>query len=271
MQRHKLRRRGIGILASLTLLGNFAALPIAASSFQDHLTPLQAAIRQQQSRLNSGDDEERRDAVMRLGILRHPEASRAALNALNDTSIAVRVAAVTSVLSLPGAESAAALIPLLKDKNEFVRQETAYGLGQTGSRNAVAPLIDLLGREKQPGVRGAAVVSLGRLRDESAVVPLAQLLGSGLSGKGKGREQNVLVLRAAARSLGQIGSRAGVPSLIAVLENENIESDIRREAAEALGRIGDPSAAVALRATMSSTDPYLARAAEDSLRRIVDR
>ena len=271
MQLHSLRRRGVGRVASLILLSNFAALPIAASSFQNNLTPLQAAIRLQQSRLNSGDDEERRDAVMRLGILRHPDASRAALNALNDASIAVRVAAVTSVMSLPGSESAAALIPLLNDKNDFVRQETAYGLGQTGSRNAVPPLIELLVREKQAGVRGAAVVSLGRLRDEAAVVPLAQLLGSGLSGKGKGREENVLVLRAAAKSLGEIGSRAGVPSLIAVLENEKLESDIRREAAEALGRIGDPAAAAALRATMSSADPYLARTAEDSLRRIVGR
>jgi HEAT repeat protein len=271
MQFQCIRREGITALLALASLINLPVLTTSASTPQDNLTPLKAAIRQQQTRLSSGDDEERRDAVMRLGLLHHPDASRTALPALSDLSIAVRVAAVTAVLSLPGSESAASLIPLLNDKNDFVRQETAYALGHTGSRSAVAPLLELLRREKQAGVRGAIVVSLGRLRDESAVVPLAQLLGAGLSGKGKGREQNVLVLRAAAESLGEIGSRAGVPALISLLENTEIDSDIRRGAAEALGRIRDPAASSALRATMTSTDPYLARAAEESLRRIENR
>ena len=269
MQKEKFRREFSTLLGLLLMAAGLAFPAAARSSFQDKsLTPLQSEIRRQQDRLSSADDEERRDAIGRLGLLHHPDASRAALAGLNDPSIAVRVAAVTAVLSLPASESAAALVPLLQDKNYFVRQETAYALGHTGSRSAVAPLIELLGREKEAGARGAAVVSLGRLGDETAVVPLVQLLTNQSSGKGKTREQNVLVLRAAAQALGEIGSRTAVPALIATLENANNDSDVRREAAEALGRIGDPAAASALRASLVSTDPYLSLAAEKSLRRL---
>lgn len=252
--------------AGLILLATAFAFPfsIRASSFQDRdLTPLQAAIRQQQNRLDSGDAEERRDAIMRLGLLHHRDASMAASAGLNDASTSVKVAALTSVLSLPASESAALLIPLLKDKNEFVRQETAYALGKTGSRTAVAPLIELLSREKLSGVRGAVVVSLGQLRDEAAVVPLAQVLSEGTK-----LNKNVFVLRAAAQSLGEIKSRAGVPALIGVLQNEAYDTDIRREAANALGRIGDQAAISALRVVLSSGDPYLSMAAENALREL---
>ncbi|HET6892341.1 MAG TPA: HEAT repeat domain-containing protein, partial [Pyrinomonadaceae bacterium] len=97
-------------------------------------------IEKQRERLTSPEVEERRDAVMRLAALRRPEASRAALAALNDALPIVRATAVGAVLWLPGEESARALIPLLNDKHEFVRQETAYALGRIGSRTAVAPL-----------------------------------------------------------------------------------------------------------------------------------
>ena len=46
------------------------------------LTPLQHEIAKQQNRLSAIETEERRDAVVRLGVLHHPEASRAALVAL---------------------------------------------------------------------------------------------------------------------------------------------------------------------------------------------
>jgi HEAT repeat protein len=219
--------------------------------------------------LSSPDSEERRDAIMQLGLLRHAEASRAAVPGLSDEAIAVRVAAATAVLSLPGDESAALLIPLLTEKNEFVRQEIAYALGKTGSRASVAPLIEMLGREKDSGARGAAIVSLGRLSDDAAAAPLLQILSGGLAGKK--REQNPFVLRAAARGLGQLRSRIAVPTLVALIENPKLEADIKREAAAALGQIGDPAAAPALRAALASPDPYLLLAAEESLRRINPR
>src|SRR5438309_11776129 len=97
-------------------------------------TPLQREIERQRLRLSSEDAEERRDALMRLGNLKRPEASRAAAVSLNDIAPIVRVTAAHAILSLPQEEAARLLIPLLQDKSEFVRRETAYALGVTRSR-----------------------------------------------------------------------------------------------------------------------------------------
>jgi len=235
------------------------------------LTPLQFEIQKQRERLSAADVEERRDAVMRLKALRHPDASRAAVSALKDNLAIVRATASSAVLTLPGEEAATSLLPLLDDKDEFVRQEAAYALGQTRSKTAVAPLIERLASDKKDGVRGAAAVALGQIADEAAVVSLAQILSPqiGLPGSRKSkRKTNDLVLRAAAHSLGQIASRAGVPALVATLEDEKTADDIRREAAFALGQIGDPSARQALQRALSARDPYLSFAADKALRRI---
>jgi HEAT repeat protein len=235
------------------------------------LTPNQQAIESQRERLGSSDLEERRDAVMRLGNLHNAAASRAAVAALSDVSPVVRATAAKAVLSLDPNVAVDVLLPLLKDKDEFVRREAAYALGRTRSRTATAPLSELLLTDKEDGVRAAAAVALGHIADEAAVVPLAATLAPALAERGspkRKREQNVFVLRAAAVSLGQIGSRAGTPALIAALSNEKIDNDVRREAARSLGRIGDPAAVPALRAASTAADPFLARIAYDALKKL---
>ncbi|MGH9968577.1 MAG: HEAT repeat domain-containing protein, partial [Pyrinomonadaceae bacterium] len=119
------------------------------------LIPLQLEIEKQRQRLSSSEAEERRDAVMRLAALRHPDASRAAVIALADILPIVRATAAGAVLWLPAEQSAAALLPLLDDKDEFVRKEVAYALGKTRSKSAVAALLKRLAKEKKDGVRGA--------------------------------------------------------------------------------------------------------------------
>ncbi len=212
---------------------------------------------------------------MRLAALRHPDASRVAVSALDDAAGIVRAMASGAVQWLPSEEGAAALLPLLGDKDEFVRQEAAYALGRTKSRNAVTPLIERVAKDKKEGVRGAAAVALGLIGDESAVVSLTQVLSAQTSLPGmkakKSTEKNVFVLRAAAVSLGQIGSRAGLPALVAALEDEGTSDDVRREAARALGLIGDPAAEPALRKVLMARDAYLSFAAYEALRRISRR
>jgi HEAT repeat protein len=235
------------------------------------LTPIQIAVENQRERLASSDVEERRDAVMRLGNLHAAEASRAAVPALSDASPIVRATAAKAVLSLDPNESVSVLLPLLKDKDEFVRREAAYALGRTRSRIATAALSERLLTDKEDGVRAAAAVALGEIADEAAVVSLAGTLAPELAGQGTGRkkrEQNVFVLRAAAVSLGQIGSRAGTPALIAALSNEKVDGDVRREAARSLGKIGDPAAAPALRAASTAADPFLSQTAYEALRKL---
>ena len=257
------------ILAAGAIVVVFVTLVHAQST--RNLTPVQFEIEKQQQRLSSGDAEERRDALMRLGAMRRAASSRVALPALSDPLPMIRVMAAKAILSLDPAESAAALLPLLNDKDEFVRREVAYTLGRTRSRTATAALSDRLLNDKESGVRGAAAVALGEIGDETAVVALASTLAPQLAAPAKGKrkpEANDFVLRAAAVALGQIKNRAGVPALISALSNEKFSEDVRREAARALGMIGDPAAIPALRSVSVSEDPFLAQLAFESLRKI---
>jgi HEAT repeat protein len=260
----------VGLLVIGVLL-----MPAIVCSFQDRsgsLTPLQLEIEKQRQRLSSAELEERRDAIIRLGSMQHAAASRAALAGLKDQLAIVRATSVTAILSLPAEESAANLLPLLTDKDEFVRREATYALGTTRSATVVPSLIELLRNDKIDEVRGAAAVALGRIANESALSSLQNVLtGQTEQTKTKKtkRELNPFVLRSAARALGQIGSRASVQVLLATLQDEKLEDDLRREAAIALGVIGDQAALPALRTATSARDPHLAVAADTAIKSIL--
>lgn len=261
------------LLSIVLLIGVGGQLNSVQAQDPTRLTPMQLTIERQRQRLSSVEIEDRREALMQLRALQRPEASRVALSALNDPAPIIRATATAAVLWLPADESIVGLLPLLNDKDEFVRQQTAYSLGLTRSRSAVPGLIERL-TDKRDSVRGAAAVALGQIADPSAVTTLAAVLNpqAGLASSKKNKkskqEENPFVLRSAARSLGQIGNYAGTPALLNVLQDENAESDLRREAAIALGQIGDASAVPALRAVATAGDPYLAEAAHQALRRI---
>jgi HEAT repeat protein len=258
---------------SICTLFTFAWLSCAVVAAQEprNLTPVQLEIQTQQRRLSSSDVEERRDAVMRLGSMRLAAASRAVVPALQDAEPIVRATAAKAILSIGSEESAGLLLPLLNDKDEFVRRETAYALGHTRSRSATVALSDRLLNDKEDGVRGAAAVALGHIADEAAVIALVGTLAPELSAPAKKkqkRESNVFVLRAAAVALGQIRSRAGTAALISALNNEKLSSDVRREAARSLGLIGDPTAFSALKAATTASDPFLSEIAHEALKKL---
>ncbi len=257
------------LLAVMLGAGEAAAWYLITGQSNQQLTPIQRELERQRQRLKSDALEERRDALMRLGNLKVPDASRIAAAGLIDAAPIVRVAATHAILSLPQAEAATLLIPLLQDKLEFVRRETAYALGETRSRSAAAPLESVLLEDKETSVRGAAAVALGEIGAESSVQSLSQILAGQTEKRKKAKAgSNEFIMRAAARSLGQIKSRSGVAVLIATLTNDANGNDVRREAATALGLIGDPSAAPALQAAFTSGDPYLSEAARAALRRL---
>lgn len=260
--------------AMIALLLSFAASPVRAQTATpaSQLTPSQLEIEKQRQRLSSSDAEERRDALMHLGWMKRSESSRIAASGLHDSTAIVRATAARAVLALSPDEAAALLIPNLRDSDEFVRQETAYALGETQSRMGVAPLVALLDKEKKDGVRGAIAVALGEIGDESAVSPLSQLLSRRVAASGilnkirrSKKDENEFVRRAAAHSLGQIRSRAAVPALIAVLLDKRAPDDVRREAASSLGLIGDASAVTALNSVLDERDPYLAQTAREAI------
>lgn len=242
---------------------------------QSDLTPLQREVRVQTARLSSADVEERRDAVTRLGATGRPEGSRAAAAALADPSAVVRATAARAVLSLGHNEAATLILPLLRDRDEFVRREAAYALGLTRSPYAVTALAAAVETDKKPSVRGAAAVALGQIGDATAAPALAgalarRLPASGLFGRllRKKVEEDEFVRRAAAVSLGQMASRESVPALVEALSDTRAPSDIRRECARALGIIGDARAVPALRSALAAQDPYLSRISFEALKKI---
>jgi len=271
---HSSRKFCCSVLLVATTLS--LALTSAAGKYSyqspQELTRLQAEIEKQKARLSVAEIEERRDAVMRLGALRRMDASRVVIPALADPAAIVRVAAAVAVLSLPAEECVSVLLPLLNDRDPFVRQEVCYALGNIRNRNAIAALVERLNTDKEDGVRGAAAVALGMIRDEGAVIPLAQILsGTSVSSRASRKrktKENSFVLRAAAQALGEIRSRAAVPVLVETLSNDSLADDVRREAAESLGRIGDASASAALQAASEGHDAYLSRIALEALHKI---
>jgi HEAT repeat protein len=269
------RRRGSLLLFTLNCLFVLTATALLHARPQSDLTPLQHEIRVQTARLSSADVEERRDAVARLGAMTRPEGSRAAAASLADPSPTVRATAARAVLSLGPGEAATLVLPLLRDRDEFVRRESAYALGLTRSPSAIAALTAAVETDKKPSVRGAAAVALGQIGDASAAPTLAgalsrRLPASGLFNRLRRRkvEEDEFVRRAAAVSLGHIGSRESVPALVEALSDVRAPADVRRECARSLGIIGDPSAVPALRSVLSAQDPYLSRIAFEALRKL---
>lgn len=250
--------------------------------------------------LNRGNTEQKRDALFRIRNLKTAEASRLAVPALSDKSELVRATAAGAVVFLPPDEAAPVLLPLLRDKSVLVRKEAAYALGKTRNPQSARPLVETIQRDKIQEVRDAAAVALGEAGDVSAIDALTQIL------QRRPRAEEEFFRRAAARSTGQIAQiiqtgeskiitpenflpgqfkettkpayknlsetfppfRAAVAVLIQTLENPREFDDVRREAAFALGAIGDESAVSILRANLNGKDYYLAEISREALEKL---
>lgn len=265
----------------------------AGNIFAQNLETLAEKIRR-------GSTEEKRDALFQLRNLKTAEASRIAIPALQDSNEIVRVTATYSVIYLPSDEAAQVLLPLLNEKSIFVRKETAYALGKTQNSIAVQPLLEILQKDKFLEARAASVIALGEIGDVSAIDSLLKILQT----KPKNGEE--FLRRAIARSIGQIAQihqvnlsyvvtpesilpdkydtfvnfkysnltgkfpnfRNAISVLLSVLQNQKESDDVRREAAFALGTIGDESAISILQNNLSAKDYYLAEICKESLQKI---
>jgi HEAT repeat protein len=253
------------------------------------------------SQVANGNVEAKRSALAEIRNLRTSNASRLALPALLDKEPMVRATAAGSVIFASKSEASAALIPLLNDKIEFVRREAAYALGEVQDPSATSALVRLMMNDKVFEVRTAAAISLGKIGDVSAIDSLVATL------KTRPREADEFLRRSAARSIGQIAqiSVTGNPSVLtpqnflpekfkdlgtsdatgpssasfsaaadvltSVLKNSDESDDTRREAAFALGAVGDKRSIPVLQAYLSSSDPYLAEICKEALLKIERR
>ena len=236
--------------------------------------PSQTGINQQNARgsetevahlsaqLKSADQEERRDAAMKLAHIQGDAATAALIAALTDPAPGVRAL----VLAALGERTDTSVVPLVaarltSDKDVFVRKTAAYALGRFPGMERTAALVAAL-KDKDPEVRGAAAVSLGDHADAAAVAPLT----AGLSDKSD------FVRAQAARALGVNGRAAAqaVPALIKLLTSDD-DGEVKRHSAFALGSIGDRSALPALDRAAHHSDFYLAEAARDAIRMIKEK
>lgn len=243
----------------------------------------------------AGSTESKREALYQIRNIRTPEASRLVLPALGDIEPIVRATAAGSVVFLPPTEASKALLPLLSDKDAFVRTEAAYALGTVGDPFSAVPLVQTLTTDKVLEVRDASAVALGRIGDASSVPFLVAIL------ERKPSEKDEFLRRSAARSIGQIAQfyktgkskvvtpqnflperfkqtesgavketdlklfESAVSVLIKVLEHPKEAEDTRREAAFALGAIGNPASVNALKSASNCPDPYLAEICKEAL------
>ena len=235
-----------------------ATLPIQKQT-SPQSSELDSDVSHWSSQLKSGDLEERREAVHGLSHIRTTAATSALIFALDDSSPIVRASAVGALGDRVDAGSAAAIaLRLSSDKDPFVRKTAAYALGKATGAERTSALIAAL-KDKEPEVRAAAAVSLGEKPDAAAVEPLASALS----------DKSDFVRAQAARALGVNGRAAAraVASLVKLLTSDP-DGEVKRQAAVALGSIGDRSALSALERAARDSDPYLAQAARASIRLI---
>lgn len=211
------------------------------------------------AQLNSPDQEKRREAVMELSHIEGDAATSALLSALADRSPRVRAAAAAGLANRREAPAVPLLAACLaKDKDAFVRKMAAYALGGFHGTERTAALTAAL-LDKDSDVRGAAVVSLGDHANADAVAALVTALS----------DKSAFVRAHSARALGVNGAAArhSVPTLNKLLTSDD-DGEARRQAATALGLIGDRSALPALDLARHDKDPYLVLAVIDAIRLI---
>jgi hypothetical protein len=146
----------------------------------------------------------------------------------------------------------------LKSRYLIERTRAAEALGESGSREAVQPLIDAL-EDPFVDVQWLAARSLGKLKDERAVGPLVRLLTSPDKWTRLGA---VLALR-------EIGQERAVLPLMALLHDP--DRRVREAVVLALGDLGDGAAADKMTDALNDPDEKVKTAARVAIERIQKR
>ncbi|UCG48962.1 MAG: HEAT repeat domain-containing protein [Phycisphaerales bacterium] len=150
-------------------------------------------------------------------------------------------------------------IERLHHKDVEVRRSAARTLEQKGpeAKDAIPALIEVL-EDKDEYVRAAAARALGNTgpEAESAIPALMQAI----------KDQIMIVRMGAAMGLGGIGPRArnAIPALAEALQSQHEDHNVKREAAEALGKIG-PEAVPALAKALQHNQYFVRRVAARAL------
>jgi len=235
----------------MLLLGAFIIVFCFGNVVEVHADKLDELIKQ----LGGKDSSVWSKAVQELTLIGGP-AVEPLIVALKNKDWIVRENAAKALGKIGDKRAVEPLIFAIKDDTGRVRYEAIEALGEIGDLRAVEPLMSLLLDQNEKGspLRTGAATALGKIGDKRAIEPLISALSY--------KEQNIR--KAASESLNKFGWRpenennkviffianqewdkcvemgeSAVEPLIAALK---YGGDTRKEAAIALGKIGDKRA-----------------------------
>lgn len=137
--------------------------------------------------------------------------------------------AATGLLGFLGDSRAVSiLLNLLDNQSMIVRKEAVEALGRILDERAVEPLIHVAQNDRAPRVRYSALAALGELGDGRALTPLVEMLVD---------DSNHPIQMRAAMALGQIGDPSAIPALESLVNQDETDDFVRREAQNALDKL----------------------------------
>lgn len=175
---------------------------------------------------------------------RKPEPTKAARQAEDrgGRSPAEQAAAYEQIRAAERKRSLGPLVAALDERDGRIREAAVMALGRVGDERGAGPLLGVL-RDGDPFVRAAAVETLPRvLRRETAKPCLIGALD----------DDDYLGRARAAEALGDLGARAAIEPLFALLQREEPGSRGQRAAAAALHRLGAGDASAERRNPLTS-------------------
>ena len=232
------------ILISAAFLLTLFSLNLMAQSLDDYI-----------SQLKDSSAETRARAAKGLGELKNPAAIDALATAAKDSEKSVRRRVAEALGKIGDAKGVEHLIGLLHDGDKQVCTAAAAGLKLIGSP-AVGQLLDTMG-DSSADVRRLAAFTLGMIKDGSAGDKLAGYMD----------DSDVNVQWSVIWALGELKATGAVPKIISTLQNSKVEI-VRLRAAEALGKIGDGSAKVALQTATGDSSKKVAAMAKKALSKL---
>jgi hypothetical protein len=195
-------------------------------------------------------------AAALLGSLGNQDAWAPLCAALEDRSLAVRIAAARALGQIGVAGAARPLLGKLAGSRRVPSDIVAYALIQLGP-GAQRDLVQAVSHE-EPLVRAVAIEILGRTGTVSAVQALIAALQ---------RDRSEEVRIRAARAIGRLGTPAGVAPLLAITDVGE-PTALRVAAAAALGDLGAGTATPRLERLLHDPAYHVAHNAAGSLLRL---
>jgi len=201
-----------------------------------------------QALLDLYDDEDervRRVAVGAFGRFSNDRPVEYLVSALGDSSPAVRRTAVYSLVEL--------LSNVPTDRSHRIRETVVDQLSETDDATVVAPLVEILRESTGTAQRRNTAWMLGRVMDDPSNREAVDTLVDAL------QDDDRMTRQFAATSLAAVGGSHARRELLALAEDEGVDSDVRGQAVFTLGKVGDDETARRLQDLLDTTEDETVR------------